>query len=241
MPEETPAPLNEDQPIKELIAPEPDQATASPEFFSENFDPSTLAEGLQSAYKQMQGDYTRKTQSLAEQRREAENESQQYKDFFESLQDPETQAEALQALGFDFEDDDPQPVDENALMLSEWQQFKESQQSQQREQELDSLERDLEAKIVEATKHLDLSAEERSLIFDHGLAMEPDSNGQMNIAGAVKSFEAAQQKAVDRYLASKRAPKAPTGQQGSTVVDPNEDRFARQERMASLMRASAND
>jgi hypothetical protein len=240
MTEEEMAPLVEDQPTDtESQPPEMEQAQEA-EFFNENFDPSTLDESLRPAYKQMQGAWTQKTQTLAEERKEIENESQMYKDFFASLQDPETQNEALAALGFTFDDEEEfEEPDPNSQMLSEWQQFKETQEEQQREFELSSLEQELELEIYEATSHLDLSDEERSLIFDHGLAMAP-KNGEMDVAGAVKSFQAAQEKAVERYLASKRAPQAPSGRQGSEVVDLN-DRDARQEQMASIMRAHAND
>jgi murein tripeptide amidase MpaA len=54
------------------------------------FDPSTLPEDLQSVYRSMQGDYTRKTQEIAELRR-------QYESFSEAGVDPDS---ALQAVGF---------------------------------------------------------------------------------------------------------------------------------------------
>lgn len=54
------------------------------------FDPSTLPEDMQAVYRSMQGDYTRKTQEIAELRR-------QYESFSEAGVDPDT---ALQAVGF---------------------------------------------------------------------------------------------------------------------------------------------
>lgn len=54
------------------------------------FDPSTLPEDMQAVYRSMQGDYTRKTQEIAELRR-------QYESFSEAGVDPEA---ALQAVGF---------------------------------------------------------------------------------------------------------------------------------------------
>ena len=54
------------------------------------FDPSTLPEDMRAVYRSMQGDYTRKTQEIAELRR-------QYESFSEAGVDPDT---ALQAVGF---------------------------------------------------------------------------------------------------------------------------------------------
>ena len=54
------------------------------------FDPSALPEDMQAVYRSMQGDYTRKTQEIAELRR-------QYESFSEAGVDPDT---ALQAVGF---------------------------------------------------------------------------------------------------------------------------------------------
>jgi hypothetical protein len=54
------------------------------------FDPNVLPEDMQAVYKSMQADYTRKTQEVAELRR-------QYESFSEAGVDPDT---ALQAVGF---------------------------------------------------------------------------------------------------------------------------------------------
>lgn len=62
---------------------------AEPESFT-GFDPSTLPEDMQAVYRSMQGDYTRKTQEIAELRR-------QYESFSDAGVDPNT---ALQAVEF---------------------------------------------------------------------------------------------------------------------------------------------
>jgi len=69
-----------------------------PESFT-GFDPTILPEDMQAVYKSMQADYTRKTQEVAELRR-------QYESFSEAGVDPDT---ALQAVGFLQQlDNDPQ-------------------------------------------------------------------------------------------------------------------------------------
>lgn len=69
-----------------------DQAAGDVESFT-GFNPSDLPEDLQSVYRSMQGDYTRKTQEIAELRRNYE----QYEAFSESGVDPNY---ALQAADF---------------------------------------------------------------------------------------------------------------------------------------------
>jgi len=63
-------------------------------FTGEGFNPDLLPPELQDGWKSLQGDYTRKTQELAEQRKALEQlgspeELQQAREFYQSLQDPE--------------------------------------------------------------------------------------------------------------------------------------------------------
>ena len=86
LPDNTDAPTNLDEGIVG------DQPTDDVESFT-GFNPSDLPEDLQSVYRSMQGDYTRKTQEIAELRRTYE----QYDAFSESGVDPNY---ALQAADF---------------------------------------------------------------------------------------------------------------------------------------------
>ena len=120
------ADVAQDQPTHEAPPTDGTSAGTGPnleEAFSENFDPSTLPDELQSAYKQMQGAFTKKTQTLAEQRKEAENAQR----FLQALQSEEHRPLALKnlaeqlggeeailaALGYDV--DDPDLTDEPGL------------------------------------------------------------------------------------------------------------------------------
>jgi hypothetical protein len=63
-------------------------------FTGSDFNPDLLPPELQDGWKSLQGDYTRKTQELAEQRKALEQlgspeELQQAREFYQSLQDPE--------------------------------------------------------------------------------------------------------------------------------------------------------
>jgi hypothetical protein len=83
----------------EEAAPEEQTPFTSPEvpedsFTGSDFNPDLLPPELQDGWKSLQGDYTRKTQELAEQRKALEalgspEELQQAQEFFQSLQDPE--------------------------------------------------------------------------------------------------------------------------------------------------------
>ena len=86
LPDSADAPTNLDEGFVE------DQPAGDVESFT-GFNPSDLPEDLQSVYRSMQGDYTRKTQEIAELRRNYE----QYDAFSESGVDPNY---ALQAADF---------------------------------------------------------------------------------------------------------------------------------------------
>ena len=86
LPDSADAPTNLDESFVE------DQPAGDVESFT-GFNPSDLPEDLQSVYRSMQGDYTRKTQEIAELRRNYE----QYDAFSESGVDPNY---ALQAADF---------------------------------------------------------------------------------------------------------------------------------------------
>src|SRR2546430_2455221 len=99
------APVEPDQPQVEPSAPAAPPETGQgaepqPSPFDEKFDPASLPDELRPAYNQMRADYTQKTQSLADQRREAE----QYQQIVGALtsDDPEMRTAALTALGYDY-------------------------------------------------------------------------------------------------------------------------------------------
>lgn len=117
--------------------------------------PEEYREHVEKAYKQLRADYTRKTQSLAQERREAENAMA----FIAALQSEDQRADALRQiadayggeqalldiLGYETDDspdlaelaniDDIDPDDPNAAMRAEWEQFKEFQAQQAAEAE----------------------------------------------------------------------------------------------------------
>lgn len=232
--------------------PEPDQAEQAeaapvengqgapdaekPEYFSDNFDPSQLPEELVPAYKQMQGAWTQKTQALAEQRKEYE----QAQALVHALQNPDTQADALAALGFEpVDDDEPEPdPDPTEQMRSEWEQFKAAQAEQEQLQYLEATEQQIYSQITERTSHLgEVPQTVKDAIFDHAIALSLTDDGEVDVAQAVKDFEdEVFGWAQKRYVESKRdAPQPPASSPGAPKFDATDPK-ARVDRMTSILR-----
>src|SRR3954454_9039405 len=136
---EAPTPAEGEDQSQSTQAPDTESTSAAPEttepeYFSENFDPSTLDEALQPAYKQMQGAFTQKTQALAEQRKQAESVQAAFNDL--QSEDPETSQGALNwltqtgllnentlqkvlpAFGYEFDDQTDDTVDEGPQYMT---------------------------------------------------------------------------------------------------------------------------
>ena len=118
----------QDQSTTAVSAPEDVGTSAAvvekPEPFSENFDPAALPDELRPAYQQLRADYTRKTQSIAQERQDARDAIE----LRDALQDPQKRIDALQRLGIidpdAVEDDGPLDDDPNSKLQQEWEQFK---------------------------------------------------------------------------------------------------------------------
>lgn len=151
---------------------------------------------------------------------------------------PEAQNEALQALGLALEDTQPQedeyvdPEDEIAQIkeyLAQREQADEQAQFRaQEEQYIDTTVRELEKR-----EGLELSDKEFELVVGTALTnREPD--GRPDLEGAMKALKAVQANAQERYLESKKAPKAPTGTAGDRQFDLSTEE-GRKEAMVAYM------
>lgn len=177
---------------EQVSTPEMDQSqevTEAPQTeASSEFDLSQLPEEargwLERREKEMQGDYTRKTQTLAEQRKEIEP----WLEWAEALQQPETRAEALQALaevippdeyleaiaaldGEDYdEDSEGQLPDEVQWLLQKEQEREEQREEQELVAFAESFHEEIQGYAKE--KNLDLSDSQTLKLFDLALVRE---------------------------------------------------------------------
>lgn len=245
MADEQQAPLGEDKP--EVLEQAPDsfgegQAETPKEFFSDSFNPDEIPEELRGAYDSMRADYTRKTQEIAEQRREAE----QAQSLISSLQNPLTQAEALRALGLELDEGDDalssnedeyvDPEDEIRQIkayLAEQEQEKVIMQAE--EAFLDNLARDIDG--LEQREKRQLTDDEQAFILSHAQAQLADGETP-NVQAAYAMLNNIATSARERYVASKKqAPLAPLGAPGDKKINLDDP----EERVQALARiAEAN-
>ncbi len=243
--EVTEAPVSEqdqpnvpDAPAQEA-APEP-----TPGFFDEKFDPASLSDELRPAYNQLRGDYTQKTQALAEQRKEVEQEQQ----LLSALRsdDPDTQREALEFLGYEIpqeaaqeEDDYVDPFDELRAEVTALREARDADQQaqqtyQQEQQEINDLEKQFSA--LEQQTGREFSDDEVDMIAALSFSKRDDT-GSPDVRGAYERlYSDFLTKQRSQWVGSKKAPKAPQGQSGTETFDfSNSD--ARVQRMADMMEA----
>lgn len=233
---EAPTAEAEDQPAVDTTgAPSPGEETSAPEvetpeFFSDQFDPDSLDEPLQQRYKQMHADYTRKTQQLAQQRQEVE----QHQMLLQALQsdDPQLQAQALEALGLEFADDDEDPYgdpdleevdpldelhDEVARLKADREQELAARQQQQQVQQI---EQHMDQQFADLAKRegRQLSEKEKlALSVLAGFVVDStDASGLPDMNAAYEWLSGLREEWRQGYVTSKQAPRvASSGQPGS--------------------------
>jgi hypothetical protein len=241
MPEESTAPeQGQEQPQTTPGAPEQEatETSAQPEPFSDKFDPASLPDELRPAYKQLQADYTRKTQTLAEQRREAET----YKQWVEALRNPETQAEALEALGLELAEQEPEEDDEEFVdpleqrlaalegYLAEQGQVQMTQAQQ--EAELDYLESEFEGLEKDIGRQLE---EDEIQVIGQLANSRRSQEGLPDVRGSYEFlYNDFLPKRKQGWVSTKKAPQVVSGQSATKVPD-LDDRRSRQDYMAQKL------
>jgi hypothetical protein len=217
--------VDQDQLTDEAPAPaeEADQASGqeeSPEYFSDTFDPASLPEELRPAYQQMRADYTRKTQTVAEQKREQEH----LIDLAMKIRDPEQQRHALKELGFSFEgeeenedyegDGEFEDGEDEYVTRAELQQFQQELALRERnaflETEFDGLGR--------ATGR-EFSRQQRVLIGNHAINVAAQTGKPLDVRGAYEDIVEAIASKQSRGSRKRQAAQAPSGVGGSKQVD----------------------
>jgi hypothetical protein len=255
-PDAAEAAVESDQPqVSET--PEP-PAPESDGFFSEKFDPSTLAPELQARYKEMQGAFTTKTQSLAEERKNFADKAQ----FYDNLEsDPDFQKTVARQL-LEWNELDPSQVDGLLDDIDELEDDGDgspelSQLKKQLEDVQAKLEADDHSKLVDTfRKSIDtqlasiikderggkaFSEQATELIKRTAANMPLDDKGEPDIKGAYAQFNGALDAEKQAWIGSKGGPAVPPS--GASAVQDLDilDRKARLAHMESVARAAMGE
>ena len=172
----------------------------------------------------------------------------QYEQFIGNLRNPETQAEALRALGFDLEDDaEPDddytdPEDRYEQRFAQIEQFLQQEAEAKAQADYEKLERQyLDEQVAEIAKSesVELTAEEREAV--EGLADRMrDEDGIPDVKGAYELLSRAAEARQKRYVKSKKAPKVELGAAGTEKLD-MADEDVRRTHLAQLIEAGRDD
>lgn len=165
----------------------------------------------------------------------------QLEEFYGQLADPETQADALRALGLELDAEEEEEYQDPEEVLAKRLEGVESYLTQQQEQAQEAELLELENQFVEMSiseiekEHGSLSDQEKELL--EGLAdIYRDDDGLPDMAAAYERFVSATKAAQDRYLASKKADKPDLGITGTEKVNLN-DPNARAKHAANIIEA----
>ena len=243
--------MDTEHPVEDSV--ENDAPPVSGEGASESFTQSDdLPPELESRYKSMQADYTRKTQELAEQRREAENAMA----WVEALSNEETRSDALrqlaeelgpevvaEAAGFEVAQDTEDELDFSQFeepgvadprvdqLEAELNAFKQAQEEQAILQEIESF-------TEQEMERLGIGNEaEQRAVLSIAATLDLDREGFPQIEAANQMLEELYGSKQKEWIGSKKASRPPLqGQQAEETFDfNNEDE--RRKYLAALIEA----
>jgi len=213
-----------------------------------NGDPATLPDEVQPVYKNLQADYTRKSQEIANQRREAEQATA----FYNAIQSQDPQAlrqiadvygqeTVLDTFGYALDNDDPQeysdPID---ALRKELDELKGNVTKGEQKAQEEALLVQIESDIAQQFKGVDLSEKEQEIVTAHALtAGYVTADGFPDVKKAYADFEEVLSEQQKKWASGKRAPRQPVqGTTGSDKVDfGNEDE--RRALIASMLDANS--
>ena len=243
-----PAPEAE-TPDQSAATPETEAGTEAPEqeapdtdeFYE--FDVSSVPEDadrewLAKRHREMQAAFTKKTQTVAEQRREAEQA-------LEALNDPEQRLALLRAWGYDLEDpsdDDEEfeeyeePTAEDFRSTKEWQEFQQFQQRLQEAAQQEQEETEFRSAVseLETREGREIDDTEWELLWNLSQAGVPVDAGFDRISQLRKAERVAHTK-------SKQAPQVPKAGKSATQVPDLSDERARVDFLAEQIEANRQD
>ncbi len=168
----------------------------------------------------------------------------QYEQFVNNLTDPETQAEALRALGLEIEaeeaedDDYADPTERFEQRFNQIESFLQQQAAAAEAAEIQELEKEYLSQSlseIEKAESVKLSAQEKRTLESLGQSLR-DSDGLPDYEAAYKLLSEAAEANRERYLKSKNSEKVGLGQAGDEKInmanDEDRTRF-----MANLLEA----
>jgi hypothetical protein len=212
-------------------APEETQDTpdeSGPESQEETATPATQEPEInyEQRYNDLRSEFDRRNQAFAA---------------LEGRLGPQAQAQALNAFGFDMDDEDDfeerdnESEEDRVARLEQWaasQQEREQFESLQA-QEADYLTSEIEA--IEKAEKRELSDQEIDLIANLAYSQRTET-GEPDVRGAYQALVGYGKSQREAYVESKKAPKAPIGSPGDEQIDTSDDQ-KRQEAMARMMAA----
>lgn len=156
-------------------------------------------------------------------------EAAQYRQLVEQLTDPDTQGQALAALGLEIEDEDTgeyeDPTGELQSRLAQLEaQLSERTQAEQQAAEQEALADYVESEIGRIEKDLGDQFDEKEINFIVSRAANtPDHNGYPDVAAAVNDLQEVYKQQQQKWMQSKRADRIPGGQSAKQAIDLNNE------------------
>jgi len=234
--------------------PEPGEEGKEPE--SErftDFDLSTIENpearrAAEAAEKRLQADYTRKTQTVAEKAREAE----QYQAIVEGLEDPQRAPEILRILGWDLDDAEEFAAGEEFLEPDPNERVDRLEQQLAEREHMDQIrsqevaeDRSIAEQIESLENEMDHKFSEEEIGFLYLYADEyRDEQGAPNVKAAIDLLEGIVSSRQQQWLESKKAPRRlrpgkPATREVDLSTETSEDRVKRMAEAAEAARGSA--
>ncbi len=236
---DAPAPAEEqDQPTTPEAPEAEDQPSGEEDSFTESYNPNAVSEEarpqLEAAYKQLQADYTRKTQEVAG----TVQEAQELREFAEAMQDPATRDRILEEqFGYQFEDEgeeeflDPEEELRNRVEQLEGhltQQQQAELASQQENEVTEYVAEEIEALEKSQGKDFEFSPEELAFISTYAHT-HPAQNGAPDVRGANDALNKILDQRKQGWIESKKSPRRISqGTAAQKTVEPK-DRGERME------------
>jgi hypothetical protein len=217
-----------------------DAPEETPESGPQTEAPASVEESQATEETQPEVDYRKRYEDLRPQYDRTNTELQQFRDFYGQLVNPETQAEALEAIGLQLDQeeapDDDEYVDPEARLeeIQGWIQAQEEEREVEQFLELEAqwLDHQL-SELPDAA----LSNTEKETVKQLAVAMRKE-DGYPDVEGAYKALTDASEERQKRYIESKKGAKAPTGAAGEKPVNLN-DPDARTQAAADIIEAAA--